>query len=149
MGAVLIATGTAAITFGISEAPRFGIGDGRTVASLATGAALVGLLVRRCRRVPAPLLNLRLLLRHPDRIGLCYPVLIAAAVVGLPSSELSAATAVSQCARQIGAAVGIAVAVAVLGPADLPSLARLHAAWIVAAGFSALAAITAADMQAR
>ena len=81
-------------------------------------------------------------------IGLCYPLLIAAGVAGLPSSELSAATAVSQCARQIGAAVGIAVAVAVLGPAELPSLARFHAAWLVGAGFCAFAAITAAGMKA-
>jgi MFS family permease len=81
-------------------------------------------------------------------IGLCYPLLIAAAVSGLPSSELSAATAVSQCARQIGAAVGIAGAVAALGPAELPSLARFHASWFVEAGFCALAAITAAGMKA-
>jgi hypothetical protein len=33
-------------------------------------------------------------------IGLCYPLLIAAGVAGLPTAELSAATAVSQCARQ-------------------------------------------------
>jgi hypothetical protein len=32
-GAVLLATGVAAITFGISEAPRFGITDSTTVAT--------------------------------------------------------------------------------------------------------------------
>lgn len=248
-GAVLLATGVGAITFGISEAPRFGITDSRTVASLAAGAALVWLFIRRCTRVPMPLLDLRLLLRrqtamatvtttlyscaffgllltftlflldqwrfsllgtglailpiglivaaltlHVGRlpahigfrlplsvgltlmaaglviaaaaagsgystawiaivivtgigIGLSYPLLTAAAVTGLPPTELSAATALSQCARQIGAAIGIAVAVAVLGPAELPSPGRFHAAWLVAAGFCVLAAITAAGLK--
>lgn len=249
VAAMLLATGTAAITFGISEAPRFGVGDGRIIASAAAGVALIWIFVHRCTRVPTPLLDLRLLRRRQvamatvttalyscaffgllltmvlflldqwrlsllgaglailpmglivaamtlrvgrlgDRvgfrvplglgatlmaaglliaaacagpryssvwlaivvvigvgIGLCYPLLIAAGVAGLPTSELSAATAVSQCARQIGAAVGIAVAVAVLGPAELPSLARFHAAWLVAA-VCALAAISAAGMEA-
>jgi EmrB/QacA subfamily drug resistance transporter len=248
IGAVLLAAGTAAITFGISEAPRWGMTDARIVTGLATGVALIGLFVRRCRRVPSPLLDVQLLLRRQtalasittalyscaffgvllsfvlflvgqwrfsllgagsailpmglivatmtlrvgqlaDRvgfrlpltvgstlmaaglliaaggarpsyspiwllvvvttgvgIGLCYPLLIAAAVAGLPQSELSAATAVSQCARQLGAALGIAVTVAVLGPADLPSVGNFQAAWLVGAGFCALAALTAGGM---
>jgi hypothetical protein len=43
----------------------------------------------------------------------------------------------------LGAAVGVAVAVAVLGPAELPTLAHFHAAWLIAAGFSGIAAVTA------
>jgi hypothetical protein len=44
----------------------------------------------------------------------------------------------------LGAAVGIAVAVAVLGSADPPTLSHFHAAWLIATGFSAIAAVTAA-----
>ncbi len=77
-------------------------------------------------------------------IGLCYPVLAAAAVHGLPSSDLAAATAINQSARQLGAALGVAAAVGVLGPAADPSFGRFHAAWLVAAGFCAIAAGAAA-----
>jgi NTE family protein len=79
-------------------------------------------------------------------IGLCYPLLGAAAVADLHHAELAAATAVNQCARQIGAALGIAVAVAVLGPANPASIARFHAAWLVCAGFCGLAAVAASLM---
>jgi EmrB/QacA subfamily drug resistance transporter len=79
-------------------------------------------------------------------IGLCYPLLGAAAVADLPSSELAAATAVNQCARQMGSALGIAVAVAVLGPANPVATSRFHAAWVVCAGFCAAAAVAAALM---
>lgn len=79
-------------------------------------------------------------------IALCYPLLGAAAVAGLPSSDLAAATAVNQCARQIGAALGVAAAVAVLGPASPASIGRFHAAWLVCAGFCALAAVAASLM---
>jgi EmrB/QacA subfamily drug resistance transporter len=76
-------------------------------------------------------------------IGLCYPLLAAAAVHGLPAAHLAAATAINQCARQVGAALGVAGAVGVLGPSTSPSLGRFHAAWLVAAGFCAVAAATA------
>jgi hypothetical protein len=73
-------------------------------------------------------------------IGLCFPVLAGAAVHGLAPSDLAAASALNQCARQLGAAVGIAAAVAVLGTAPTPELARLHAAWLLGALFCAAAA---------
>jgi MFS family permease len=79
-------------------------------------------------------------------IGLCYPLLGAAAVAGLHHADLAAATAVNQCARQIGAALGVAVAVAVLGPVNPASIGRFHATWIVCAGFCALAAVAASLM---
>ncbi|MDT4974890.1 MAG: hypothetical protein QOG98_648 [Pseudonocardiales bacterium] len=79
-------------------------------------------------------------------IGLCYPLLGAAAVAGLHHADLAAATAVNQCARQIGAALGVAVAVAVLGPLNPASIGRFHATWIVCAGFCALAAVAASLM---
>jgi EmrB/QacA subfamily drug resistance transporter len=248
-GALLLATGTAAITFGISEAPHYTLTNSRIVAALVGGAALICLFVRRCTRTPAPLLDLRLLRQRNTAlatlaiglyasaffgllltfvlylvgpwqlsllqaglvilpmgllvatmtlrlsqlaervgfrlpltvgatlmavglvaavacggprytpvwflaelvigvgIGLCYPLLTAAALVGLPASQLAAGAAVSHTARQIGAAVGIAAAVGVLGTAELPSLTRFHAAWLVAAGGCLLAAVTASAMR--
>jgi EmrB/QacA subfamily drug resistance transporter len=82
-------------------------------------------------------------------IGLCYPLLGAAAVEGLPGSALGAASAVNQCARQMGAALGVAVSVAALGVAEPVPLARFQAAWLVAACFCAAAAITSAFMPGR
>ncbi len=72
-------------------------------------------------------------------VGLCYPLLAAVAVSGLDAADLAAASALNQSARQLGAALGVAVSVGVLGPAATPSLARFHAVWLVAAGFCLLA----------
>ncbi len=47
-------------------------------------------------------------------VGLCYPLLAAAAVHGLHSADLAAASALNQSARQLGAALGVATAVGVL-----------------------------------
>ncbi|WP_395695633.1 MFS transporter [Nocardioides sp.] len=77
-------------------------------------------------------------------IGLCYPVLAGAAVHGLDPADLAAGSALNQCARQLGAAVGIAAAVGVLGAAPSPELARLHAAWVLAAAFCLAAVVAAA-----
>ncbi len=77
-------------------------------------------------------------------VGLCYPLLAAAAVHGLASADLAAASALNQSARQLGAALGAATAVGVLGSAGVPSLGRYHAVWLLAAGFCALAAAVSA-----
>jgi MFS family permease len=82
-------------------------------------------------------------------VGLCYPLLAAVTVHGLAESQLAAASAINQCARQIGAAVGVAAAVGVLGPAPLPSVSRFHAAWWVAAGFCLVACCTASRISQR
>ena len=76
-------------------------------------------------------------------VGLCYPLLAAAAVHGLDRTDLAAASALNQSGRQLGAALGVAMSVGVLGPAATPSLARFHAVWLVAAGFCVLAAAAA------
>jgi len=76
-------------------------------------------------------------------VGLCYPLLAAAAVHELASADLAAASALNQSARQLGAALGAAAAVGVLGSDPLPSLERFHAVWLLAAAFCALAAIVA------
>ena len=71
-------------------------------------------------------------------VGLCYPLLGAAAVAGLPASQLAAVSAVNQCARQVGAAVGIATTVALLGPSS--TAASFHRAWVVTAACCGVAA---------
>ncbi len=76
-------------------------------------------------------------------VGLCYPLLAAAAVHGLDSADLAAASALNQSARQLGAALGVATAVGVLGSSAAPSVERYHAVWLVAATFSAVAALVA------
>jgi EmrB/QacA subfamily drug resistance transporter len=76
-------------------------------------------------------------------IGLCYPVLAGAAVHGLGAADLAAASAINQCARQLGAAIGVAAAVGLLGRAPTPDLAHFHSAWLVAALFCAAAGAAA------
>jgi EmrB/QacA subfamily drug resistance transporter len=76
-------------------------------------------------------------------VGLCYPLLAAAAVHGLDQADLAAASALNQSGRQLGAALGVAMSVGVLGSSATPSLTRFHAVWLVAAGFCALAAAAA------
>jgi MFS family permease len=77
-------------------------------------------------------------------VGFCYPLLGAAAVHGMPAQDLASATAINICARQLGAAVGVAAAVAALGPHADASAQRFHLAWAVGAGFALVAAATAA-----
>ena len=76
-------------------------------------------------------------------VGLCYPLLSAAAVEGQPLTNLAAATAVNQCARQIGAALGVAGTVATLGTQSVSTVARFHEAWLLCGACTAAAAVAA------
>ena len=78
-------------------------------------------------------------------IALCYLLLGAAAVATTAASDLAAATAINQCARQLGAALGVACTVAALGN-DAHDLGHFHLAWLICAGFAILAALTAAAL---
>lgn len=73
-------------------------------------------------------------------IGLSFPVLSAAAVSTLGAARYAVGSAVNQTARQVGGALGVAVLVAVLGPAPHPALDRYRVLWAVAAGSTVLAA---------
>jgi EmrB/QacA subfamily drug resistance transporter len=77
-------------------------------------------------------------------IGLCYPVLAGAAVHGLAAEDLAAASAINQCARQLGAAIGVAAAIGVVGNQTVPDVARFQAAWLIGALFCVAAAIAGA-----
>lgn len=79
-------------------------------------------------------------------IGLCYPLLGAAAVHGLPPGHLAAATALNQCARQLGAAFGVAASVAAIGSAAREPAGRFHLAWMLSAGLALLAALGACTL---
>lgn len=73
-------------------------------------------------------------------VGLTFPVLSAAAVSTLPPGRFAVGAAVSQTARQVGGAVGVAVLVAILGaprnPAD--ALAGFQHLWLYIAVMTTL-----------
>ena len=71
-----------------------------------------------------------------------FPVLSAAAVAGLPTDRFAAGGAINQTARQLGAVLGVAVLVAIIGTpgsAD-EALPSFHNAWIMCAVASVMSA---------
>jgi EmrB/QacA subfamily drug resistance transporter len=74
--------------------------------------------------------------------ALVYLLLGAAAVATTPSRDLAAVTAINQCGRQLGAALGVASTVAAVGT-HAHSVAHFHLAWLICAAFCALAAVSA------
>ena len=73
-------------------------------------------------------------------VGAGMTAFAGAAAASLPAHALGAGGAINISARQIGAMLGVAVLVAILGsPASTPSVTTLQAGW----SFSALAATTA------
>jgi EmrB/QacA subfamily drug resistance transporter len=66
-------------------------------------------------------------------VALSFPVLSAAAVAGLPQERFGIGGAINQTARQIGAVLGVAVLIAILGtPSSLDqALHRFRVAWLV------------------
>jgi EmrB/QacA subfamily drug resistance transporter len=66
-------------------------------------------------------------------VALSFPVLSAAAVAGLPQERFGVGGAVNQTARQIGAVLGVAILIAIIGtPASLTdALSRFRVAWLV------------------
>jgi EmrB/QacA subfamily drug resistance transporter len=74
--------------------------------------------------------------------GFVFPALSAAAVVSLPPNRFSEATGVLIVARQIGAVLGVALLVAVVGsPSPAAALDAFHSGWIVAIVSSGVAAV--------
>jgi EmrB/QacA subfamily drug resistance transporter len=68
-------------------------------------------------------------------VALSFPVLSAAAVAGLPQERFGIGGAINQTARQIGAVIGVAVLIAVVGaPSSLDqALHRFRVAWLIGA----------------
>jgi EmrB/QacA subfamily drug resistance transporter len=68
-------------------------------------------------------------------IGLSLPAFGSAAVAELPRPRFATGVAIASCFRQIGAVVGVAVLVAVLGnPAPGAAVSAFHRCWAVVAG---------------
>jgi EmrB/QacA subfamily drug resistance transporter len=76
-------------------------------------------------------------------VGLSFAAWGSAAVAELPPSRFATGSALSACSRQIGAVLGIAVLIAVIGtPARGEALAAFHRAWFL----MAMAALGAAAL---
>ncbi len=73
--------------------------------------------------------------------GLAVSLLSSAALQAIPSATFAAGGAVNSATRQVGAALGVAIVVAVVGtPAPADAVAAFDAGW-VAIGLAALAAL--------
>jgi NTE family protein len=67
--------------------------------------------------------------------GILFPNLSAAAVASSPGESFAGATALNSVARQVGAALGVAIVIAIIGtPAPQDALDAFHHAWMFAAG---------------
>jgi NTE family protein len=67
--------------------------------------------------------------------GLTFPTLSGAAVGSVPGTRFAMATALNSVARQLGAALGVAILIALLNnPSPLEALAAFQRGWIFAAG---------------
>jgi EmrB/QacA subfamily drug resistance transporter len=70
-------------------------------------------------------------------VALSFPVLSAAAVAGLPPERFAAGGALNQTARQIGAVLGVAALVAIVGTPASPEQALERFQWAWAMGVAA------------
>jgi MFS family permease len=84
-------------------------------------------------------------------VGLALPTILSAATADLAPQRSATGSAVVNMSRQIGAVLGIAVFVAVVGSPQGVLAARdaFQAAWAVAAGIAVLAAVAALGMTPR
>jgi EmrB/QacA subfamily drug resistance transporter len=74
-------------------------------------------------------------------IGLSLPAFGSAAVAELPRTRFATGVAIASCGRQIGAVLGVAVLVALVGnPDPAEGAAAFHRAWAVIAGTGLVAA---------
>lgn len=76
-------------------------------------------------------------------VALTFPVLSAAAVAGLPADRFAAGGALNQTARQLGAVLGVALLVALLGSPTSPADAhdQLTQVWVLAAAAGTLSSL--------
>jgi EmrB/QacA subfamily drug resistance transporter len=72
-------------------------------------------------------------------IGLTFPVLAAAAVSHLPAQSFAVGGAANNTFRQVGAAVGVALVVAVQSAS--PGIAGFHRGWLLSAAGAVVAAV--------
>jgi len=83
-------------------------------------------------------------------IGFAFAALGAAGASALAPQEFGSGSAVGASARQLGAVLGVAVLVAVLGePAPSQALAAFHRSWFVTAAFAGVAALLSLGLRPR
>lgn len=83
-------------------------------------------------------------------VALTFPVLSAAAVAGLPPERFGIGGAVNQTARQMGAVIGVALLVSILGTPTSPDAAldAFRRAWILCAVAALTSALIASRLRA-
>ena len=79
-------------------------------------------------------------------IGLAFPVLGSAAVREVPAARFATASAVNATVRQLGAVLGIALLVAVVGADAVPALETFQRGWLLAAAIGATAILPIATI---
>jgi MFS family permease len=79
-------------------------------------------------------------------VAMVFPVVSAAAVADLPMDRFAAGGAINQTSRQVGAVLGIALLVAIVGtPASIDeALSNFRSAWVLCAGASLASALLSA-----
>jgi hypothetical protein len=80
--------------------------------------------------------------------GLIAIGLVLQALTRRPAGELAAATALNQCSRQLGAALGVAVTVAAIGSAGRAGTDRFHLVSLICAALAGVAAAGASRLAA-
>jgi EmrB/QacA subfamily drug resistance transporter len=82
-------------------------------------------------------------------IALILPTLTSAAVMAVPTPRLAAGAGINSMIRQVGAVLGVALFVAIVGsPAPATALAAFHHGWTLAAIASSVAALATLALRA-
>ena len=83
-------------------------------------------------------------------IALILPTLTSTAMLAVPASRLAAGAGINSMIRQLGAVLGVALFVAIVGsPTRSQALAAFHRGWILAAAAATLAALGTVGLRAR
>ena len=82
-------------------------------------------------------------------VGLALPTLIAAAATALPPQRFATGSGVVNMARQIGAVLGVAILVSILGPARGPAaaLTAFQHAWVATGIIGGVAAVASVALR--
>jgi EmrB/QacA subfamily drug resistance transporter len=83
-------------------------------------------------------------------IAFILPTLTSTALLAVPSSRLAAGAGINAMIRQLGAVLGVALFVAIVGtPSPSGAIAAFHHGWAFAAGSSAIAALATIALRQR
>ncbi|MGH3195108.1 MAG: hypothetical protein ACRDNT_04065 [Streptosporangiaceae bacterium] len=156
VGQLLMIVTLGALTYAIIKAPQVGWTSGQTAATaLIAAAGCVALVASGSAVLLAALALAGLSARTPLwwilasyvvfglGFGLVNTPITNSAVSGMPNSQAGVAAAVTSTSRQVGGALGVAVAGSVLnsglhGPMSTPFSAASHPAWLAMAACGAL-----------